>query len=1440
MPPPSEVNVKGQLFIQAKKIVGDVYCDGQPLDAAGQFALHTDTSAIHCTFGNINLGMGADIIVPVATDLEENDITSETLVSIDLQNTLDTQSLLTATALLGRINACPTEGSTLCLNEMDSYDISRFYTPQTNVENLEEDSGLQEFLNPTVIDNNKQPSSHVDPSLTPEVTFSDDPESGFISSNTEQALAYTPSPENKPLTRSQLTDADGIPVAGVEFFSQSAKGITDADGYFEYLWGENLVFAIDTLTLGETRGNKLNYTLNDLSDSEVIQQNLNQLLHRYGVNSGGALTIGAEVYDVFEQYPNVINELINLSLPNGAQIEGTGFFAKDDFEAQFTEGDALVIDTVLRQPATRYVTSRTAGAPQGGFVTQSLHAIYKDVTAMHIFSDSKFWRGASGLPRAMRNFNISNDAFPVLMPRRDNNFWLPFGEEAAWSRGHSKKDKRAYIVDATTIRDFYTGITMERPPLIDDKTTIFDFPTIAAGMIGAGKMVFLGNGHYTSVLSCPDNYWGSQQLKISGTTCQYSSEDGITTQASDVRNDNGNMKTFFTNLIDWMVPDYQHGAQTIGVATNIATGHGFKRGATHGIPYDFFVDESFNLGAVEPIVSGGYSGLNPQQTPLLLLQSFEMSTYRSLKSDINRPKLTVDDVTALIKYVNDGGNIIFFDALVENNPEPVARLADAGGVSIGGANVARLLQANCNAMNCPKPVKPWLHGIGEHDKIVYEFYDDTSNFVIHDDGTMEWPKGGDMPGLDIPTMLVKDDKGNDVTQYAAITVKSPEEKAAAIALLQAQFPGVPVCQDDYQYEVNCIEYRQGHGIPSFGPYDRPEFQRYEISPEVVDTMVKAANLGANVKKLLSHELYYRTKGAEGVRLSEGDLTFAYDNLSVWFWNDNQYRYNPDQQDELGFGAAVEILNCYTRNRHGEGLVCRPELEQKLKAVGMLTESGEQNPSYPLNWQEKPLTRIMLGRSYWDLDIKVDTTEYPGRPVGSPTSGSIEIHTWGKKVRSAGNMQSTGFWAPQHSPVTVTGGVPATITTMLVDDLTGRAGHELKLRRPPRGRTSYNYDGSSLTFTVPYGALIYVKPKAPAAQDLVTFNFNGVLKASFWQDDQWLHPVNKDVPLAEIDTDHFVYTTPVNNVVGDSKKIREFAAGMNRFAESASNFYGRDEVCENTQDTECEKGKHRRFTYEGLPGHRHRFVNDIQISIGSAHSGYPIQSSGSWRPGSKKIPTNGDSNNILWHELGHNLASAPFGLPGGGEVTSSLLSLYMMERRPGAAYMGKLEGTLEKIKLLFAAHGGHAWAEGARLSVFGQLRLWAEDHFDINQWYAAGATKPAVYDQDQGWNLFKLAHRKARGDTTGDNLYGRDGTNYCAKKGNGLKHGDRLLACMSYLSGYDLSDYFRQWNPGEERADLPDGSARYTGGMTDAGFAAVAAMKLPKPDRSPLQYVDVHQ
>ena len=40
----------------------------------------------------------------------------------------------------------------------------------------------------------------------------------------------------------------------------------------------------------------------------------------------------------------------------------------------------------------------------------------------------------------------------------------------------------------------------------------------------------------------------------------------------------------------------------------------------------------------------------------------------------------------------------------------------------------------------------------------------------------------------------------------------------------------------------------------------------KMSPEVVKSMVKAANVGGNVDRLLKHELYYRTKGKQGERL----------------------------------------------------------------------------------------------------------------------------------------------------------------------------------------------------------------------------------------------------------------------------------------------------------------------------------------------------------------------------------------------------------------------------------------------------------------------------------------------------------------------------------------------------------------------------------------------
>ncbi|MCW1890585.1 hypothetical protein OK016_20895 [Vibrio chagasii] len=60
-------------------------------------------------------------------------------------------------------------------------------------------------------------------------------------------------------------------------------------------------------------------------------------------------------------------------------------------------------------------------------------------------------------------------------------------------------------------------------------------------------------------------------------------------------------------------------------------------------------------------------------------------------------------------------------------------------------------------------------------------------------------------------------------------------------------------------------------------------------------------------------------------------------------------------------------------------------------------SGQLNPSYPLNYMEKPPTRIMLGRSFWDHEIVVDTTMYPGRTSGASSSSTAMVQTNSKAV-----------------------------------------------------------------------------------------------------------------------------------------------------------------------------------------------------------------------------------------------------------------------------------------------------------------------------------------------------------------------------------------------------------------------------------------------------------
>ncbi len=179
-----------------------------------------------------------------------------------------------------------------------------------------------------------------------------------------------------------------------------------------------------------------------------------------------------------------------------------------------------------------------------------------------------------------------------------------------------------------------------------------------------------------------------------------------------------------------------------------------------------------------------------------------------------------------------------------------------------------------------------------------------------------------------------------------------------------------------------------------------------------------------------------------------------------------------------------------------------------------SKAGMMNPSYPLNYMEKPLTRLMLGRSRWDLNIKVDVEKYPGAvsEEGQNVTETISLYSNPTKW-FAGNMQSTGLWAPAQKEVTIksNANVPVTVTVALADDLTGREKHEVALNRPPRVTKTYSLDASgTVKFKVPYGGLIYIKGNS-STNESASFTFTGVVKAPFYKDGAWKNDLNSPAP-----------------------------------------------------------------------------------------------------------------------------------------------------------------------------------------------------------------------------------------------------------------------------------------------------------------------------------------
>lgn len=1334
-----------------------------------------------------------------------------------------------ALALVTSSNSCPSDDEQVCLNFTSVVDRARFEKLYKQIDLAKED--FQKLVNEEVENNaatDKAPSTHTSP-VVPATTPGTTPDlnAKFVSANAEQFYQYQPT--EIILSEGRLVDSLGNGVVGVNYYTSSGRGVTGENGKFSFSWGETISFGIDTFELGSVRGNKSTIALTELGD-EVRGANIDQLIHRYSLaGENNDREILDVVRKVFAEYPNVINEIINLSLSNGATLnEGDQTVElPNEFLAQLKSGQAKEIDTAIcnttgscNSPRWFSLTARNINEGQIQGVINKLWGVdedYKSVSKFHVFHDSTNFYGSTGNARGQAVINISNAAFPILMARNDKNYWLAFGEKRAWD-----KNELAYITEAPSI---------VRPENVTRETATFNLPFISLGQVGDGKLMVIGNPHYNSILRCPNGYsWNGGVNK-----------DGQCTLNSDP----DDMKNFMENVLRYLSNDrwLPDAKSNMTVGTNLDTVYFKKHGQVLGNSAPFAFHKDFAGITVKPMTS--YGNLNPDEVPLLILNGFEYVTQWGsdpysipLRADTSKPKLTQQDVTDLIAYMNKGGSVLIMENVMSNLKEESAsgfvRLLDAAGLSMA------LNKSVVN--NDPQGYPDRVRQRRSTPIWVYERYpavDGKPPYTI-DDTTKEviWKyqqenKPDDKPKLEVASWQ-EEVEGKQVTQFAFIDEadhKTPESLAAAKQRILDAFPGLEECKDsDYHYEVNCLEYRPGTDVPVTGGMFVPRYTQLNLDADTAKAMLQAADLGTNIQRLYQHELYFRTNGRQGERLNSVDLERLYQNMSVWLWNETKYRYEEGKEDELGFKTFTEFLNCYTNNAY-VGTQCSAELKKSLIDNKMIygdesSKAGMMNPSYPLNYMEKPLTRLMLGRSWWDLNIKVDVEKYPGvvDTNGETVTQNINLYSDPTKW-FAGNMQSTGLWAPAQQEVSIESKatVPVTVTVALADDLTGREKHEVSLNRPPRVTKTYDLKANDkVTFKVPYGGLIYIKGDSKEVQS-ADFTFTGVVKAPFYKDGKWQHDLNSPAPLGELESASFVYTTPKKNLNASNYTggLEQFAKDLDTFASSMNDFYGRD----------SESGNHRMFTYKALTGHKHRFANDVQISIGDAHSGYPVMNS-SFSPNSTTLPTTPLNDWLIWHEVGHNAAETPLTVPGATEVANNVLALYMQDH-----YLGKMNRVADDITVApeyLEESNNQAWARGGagdRLLMYAQLKEWAEKNFDIKKWYPDG-NLPAFYSDREGmkgWNLFQLMHRKARGDEVGDKTFG--GKNYCAESNGNAA--DTLMLCASWVAQTDLSAFFKKWNPGANAYQLPGASEMsFEGGVSQSAYNTLASLKLPKPEQGP--------
>jgi hypothetical protein len=266
-----------------------------------------------------------------------------------------------------------------------------------------------------------------------------------------------------------------------------------------------------------------------------------------------------------------------------------------------------------------------------------------------------------------------------------------------------------------------------------------------------------------------------------------------------------------------------------------------------------------------------------------------------------------------------------------------------------------------------------------------------------------------------------------------------------------------------------------------------------------------------------------------------------------------------------------------------------------------------------------------------------------------------------------NWMSTGLYAApgETITITVTGATSADMAHVYAqlgvhtDELYLDSGNVMLdgvIRRNPRIAMAVKLEPGVNLVRTPYGGPIVLRSDKNVAKQISVSIANAVqapyFKRGVTTEAEWLARRQIDVPLAEIESDLLVIHAPASEI-----RTRTYA----EMVELTAHY---DAVM--TRINQLAGLSPTAARPHTAPQGKQRIAEDIQISAGWGHNGFPVMVYREWSLLNPADVSRRAEGWGVWHEIGHNYQMGAWADVMGGEVSVNWWSLYVEEQLHGTS------------------------------------------------------------------------------------------------------------------------------------------------------------------------------